>query len=241
MKGNISLEEHFATEEFLEDVKPYFIREGTWKSARDTIVDISGKRLELMEQAGIEKTILSLSSPAIQGILEVDKAIDAAKRINEYIASQIKDHTDRFSAFASIPTQDPDAAIMELRRAVNDYGFKGALINGFCQIGSVENIVYLDDPRYLPFWEEVQKLDVPIYIHPRPTIPAIVKAEYEGHYWMQNAAWGWHTQAGTHCLRLMGSGLFDKFPDLKIVIGHMDELLPYIHMENYKQSKQPQT
>ena len=228
MRGKIALEEHFATEEFLEDVKPYFIREGTWENARDTIVDISGKRLELMDEAGIEKTILSLSSPAIQGILDPEKAIDAAKRINEYIALKIRDHSDRFAAFASVPTQDPEEAIRELQRSVKEYGFKGALINGFYQIGDVENIIYLDDPRYLPFWEEVEKIGVPIYIHPRPTVPSIVRAEYEGHYWMQNAAWGWHTQTGTHCLRLIGSGLFDRFPNLQIIIGHMGELLPYM-------------
>ena len=227
MKGKIALEEHFATEEFLEDVKPYFIREGTWESARDTIVDISGKRLELMEEAGIEKTILSLSSPAIQGYLEPADAIDAARRVNEYIATKIRDHRDHFDSFAAIPTQDPEAAAEELERCVKDYDFKGALVNGFCTIGDPNKPTYLDDERYIPFWAKVAELDVPIYLHPRPTLDCIKNAEFAGHYWMQNAAWGWHVQTGTHVLRLIGSGLFDRFPSLQLVIGHMGELLPF--------------
>ncbi len=103
MKGKIALEEHFATEEYLQDVKRYFIHEGVdvWELAKSTMCDISGKRLELMDEAGIEKTILSLSSPTIQSILSTEKAIDAAKRINDYTAEQIHDHRDRFEAFAA--------------------------------------------------------------------------------------------------------------------------------------------
>ena len=97
-----------------------------------------------MDEAGIEKTILSLSSPTIQSILDTDQAIDSAKRVNEYIAGQIRDHRDRFESFAALPTQSPDAAADELHRCVEEYGFKGALINGFCQIGDPDVPVYLD-------------------------------------------------------------------------------------------------
>ena len=227
MKGKIALEEHFATEEFLEDIKPYFIREGVWEQSRDAICDITGKRLAEMDANGIEYTILSLSAPTIQGMCDTEKAIDAARRINDYLAEQIKDYPKRFGAFAALPTQDPDASIAELRRCVNELGFVGALVNGLCTIDDPENCVYLDDPRYLPFWAEVEKLGVPIYLHPRMSVPSVRKKEYAGHDWMVSAAWGFHVETGTHCLRLMASGLFDKFPKLQIVIGHMGELLPF--------------
>lgn len=224
----IALEEHFATEEFMEDVKPWFIKEGpeVWERAKATITDISGKRLELMDEAGIEKTILSLSSPTIQCILDPAKAIDSAKRVNEYLADSIRDHKDRFEAFAALPTQSPEAAIEELHRCIEEYGFKGALINGFCQIGDPDVPVYLDDPRYIPFWEEVEKTGYPVYLHPRTTVEPVRKAEFDGQTWMATAAWGWHCQTGTQVLRLIGSGIFDRCPNLQLVIGHMGELLP---------------
>lgn len=227
MIGKIALEEHFATEEFLEDIKPYFIREGVWEQSRDAICDITGKRLEEMDANGIEYTILSLSAPTIQGMCDTAAAIDAARRINDYLAEKIKDYPHRFGAFAALPTQDPDASITELRRCVNELGFVGALVNGFCTPDDPENCIYLDDERYLPFWAEVEKLGVPVYLHPRMSVPSVRKKEYAGHDWMVSAAWGFHVETGTHCLRLMASGLFDKFPKLQIVIGHMGELLPF--------------
>ena len=109
MKGKIALEEHFATEEYLGDVKRFFIREGedVWQRAKGIMCDISGRRLELMDEAGIEKTILSLSSPTIQAILDTKEAVDSAKKVNDYIAEQIVNHRDRFDSFAALPTQDP--------------------------------------------------------------------------------------------------------------------------------------
>ena len=228
MQGKIALEEHFTTEEYLEAVKPWFINDGpgVWEKARLEMSDITDLRLRLMDEAGIEKTILSLTSPTIQAILDVDKATDAAKRANEYIADQIRDYKNRFESFAAVPTQDPDAAAKELHRCVKEYGFKGALINGYCQIGDPSIPIWLDDSRYIDFWGEAAKLDLPIYIHPRPAVEAVLKTEFEGHNWMSRAAWGWHVQLGTHVLRLIGSGLFDRYPNLQIVIGHMGELLP---------------
>jgi len=228
MKGKIALEEHFSTEEYLEAVKPWFINEGpgAWERAQRAMSDITGIRLELMDEAGIEKTILSLTAPTIQGVLDVDQAINSAQKANEYIANQIHNHKHRFAAMAALPTQCPEAAAKELHRSVSEYGFRGALINGFCQIGDPNVPIYLDDPRYLDFWGEVAKVDLPVYLHPRPTIEPVLKAEFAGHDWMSRAAWGWHIQTGTHVLRLIGSGLFDRYPTLQLVIGHMGELLP---------------
>ena len=227
MKGKIALEEHFATDEFLEEIKPWFTSEGIWEQARETICDIVGQRIELMDKAGIEKTILSLTAPAIQNILKENDAIAAAKRANDHIANAIKDHHDRFESFAALPTQNPEAAVAELTRCVKEYGFKGALVNGFCLKDDADDPIYLDDPRYEDFWAEVEKLGYPIYLHPRTSLPVILEKEFKGHNWMQRAAWGWHVQTGTHALRLIGSGLFDRYPGLNIVLGHMGELLPF--------------
>jgi predicted TIM-barrel fold metal-dependent hydrolase len=229
MQGKIALEEHFATEEFLQDVKRFFIREGVevWERAKRIMTDITGERLELMDEAGIEKSIISLSSPTIQGILNTDDAIDAARRINDYTAEKIANYRHRFEAFAALPTQSPEAAIIELQRCVKDYGFKGALINGFCQIENPDIPVFLDEPQYFPFWEEVEKLNVPVYLHPRPMPEPVRKLMYgDNHFWMETAAWGWHADLGTQVLRLISSGIFDRCPNLQIVIGHMGELIP---------------
>ena len=227
MTNKIALEEHYASEEFLDAAKGAFVAEGTWDVLRDQLVDVTDQRVELMDEAGIEKTILSLTSPAIQGILKTRDAIEAAMRANDYIADMIADRRDRFESFAAIPTQDPDAAIEELKRCVKDYGFKGALVNGFCQIDDPEEPIFLDDARYEDFWAEVEKLGCPIYLHPRLSINTILEKEFKGHNWMKTAPWGWHIQTGTHALRLIGSGLFDRYPGLTLLIGHTGECLPF--------------
>lgn len=229
MQGKIALEEHFATEEFLQDVKRFFIREGkdVWERAKGIMCDITGKRLELMDEAGIEKAIISLSSPTIQAILNTEKAVETAKRINDYTAESIANHRNRFEAFAALPTQSPEAAVKELQRCVKEYDFKGALINGFCQKDNPDVGVFLDEPQYIPFWEEVEKLNVPIYLHPRPMLESVREQMYgDNHFWMETAAWGWHADLGTQVLRLVSSGIFDRCPNLQIVIGHMGELIP---------------
>lgn len=227
MQGKIALEEHFSNEEFLGDIKQYFVREGKWDKGSCNILDITGRRLEDMDKNGIELTILSLSSPAVQAVLDPKEAVEKAIAVNDYIAEAIRDYKHRFASFCALPTQDPEASIKELHRCMKDLGMKGALINGFCQIGDVENCVYLDQPQYEDFWTEVEKLDAPIYLHPRMAAPSVMNKMYAGNNWMVSAAWGFHVETATHCLRLIASGLFDRHPNLKIVIGHMGELLPF--------------
>jgi 2,3-dihydroxybenzoate decarboxylase len=123
--------------------------------------------------------------------------------------------------------QDPEAAIVELRRAVLDLGMVGVMINGYSQVGSPENGVYLDDPMYQPFWEQLQALDVPFYLHPREPLPFNAKL-LENHFWLHGAVWAFGVETATHALRLMSSGLFDSFPRLKMLLGHMGESLPFV-------------
>ncbi len=128
--------------------------------------------------------------------------------------------------FAALPLQDPEAAAEELTRCVKELGFCGALVNGFSQIGESDSAVFYDLPQYRPFWATVQQLDVPFYLHPRAPLATRQQA-YEGHPWFAGAAWGFAVETSIHALRLMGSGLFDANPKLKVVLGHLGEGLPF--------------
>ena len=129
----------------------------------------------------------------------------------------------RLGGFATLATQDPDAAAVELERAVTELGLLGALINGHCQ-GR-----YLDDPENEGLFERAQGMDVPIYLHPTTPHPAVMEAWFapyvgEG---LHLASWGFAAETGTHVLRLIYSGLFDRFPRLQMIIGHLGEMLPF--------------
>jgi len=179
-----------------------------------------------MDRSGLEIEIISLNSNAIQGIPEVAKAIELARKANDALAETIAKRPDRFAGFAALPMQDPQAAAAELNRSVRDLGFKGALVNGFSQVGSADTALYYDLPQYRPFWAEVERLGVPFYLHPRDQLPSRRHA-YEGHPWLIGSPWGFAEETAIHALRLMGSGLFDDYPKLQIVIGHLGERIPY--------------
>jgi 2,3-dihydroxybenzoate decarboxylase len=179
-----------------------------------------------MDEQGIEMMILSLNAPAVQAIPDAKKANEIAVRANDYLAEQVARRPERFQAFAALPMQDPDLAIVELDRAVTTLGFKGALVNGFSQVGEARNAVYYDLDRYWPFWETVEALDVPFYLHPRNPLAEDSRI-YEGHEWLLGPTWAFGQETAVHALRLMGSGLFDKHPGLRIILGHMGEGLPY--------------
>ena len=223
MQGKIGLEEHFALESTLGDSEKFVGRE-TWIDLRRRLLDIQQLRLATMDAHGIEKMILSLNSPAVQSIADPDRALETARVANTVLAEAIAKHPGRFAGFAALPMQDPAAAIAELERCVHDYGFVGALVNGYSQVVSAENVVYLDAQQYRPFWAVLERLDVPLYLHPRE--PSERRA-YAGHPWLVGPAYGFAAETGLHALRLAGSGLFDAFPRLKIILGHMGEGLPF--------------
>jgi 2,3-dihydroxybenzoate decarboxylase len=127
---------------------------------------------------------------------------------------------------AALAMQDPDNAAAELERCVKDLGFRGALVNGFSQVGSPDTAVYYDLPQYRTFWRVVEQLDVPFYLHPRNPLPGSIRS-YEGHDWLLGPNWAFHAETAVHALRLIGSGLFDELPRLQIVLGHLGEGLPY--------------
>src|SRR4029453_15346601 len=127
---------------------------------------------------------------------------------------------DRFVGVAALAMQDPEIATQELERCVKELGFRGALVNGFSQVGRPDPAVSYDLPQYRPFWAAVERLDVPFYLHPRNPLPRDARL-YAGHPWLLGAAWGFGNETAVHALRLIGSGLFDEFPRLSIVIGHL--------------------
>ena len=225
MEGKIALEEHFALEETLRDSQ-YSVWFAAWADMRRRLLDLHDLRLKEMDKHGIQFSILSLHNPAVQGVPEADRAIELARKANDVLAEAIAKRQDRFGGFAALPMQDPEAAIVELTRCVKDLGFKGANVNGFSEVGAPGAVVYLDDERYLPFWAAVEKLDVPFYLHPRD--PVSHEAIYEGHPWFRGSAWAFGAETSLHALRLMGSGLFDRYPNLNIILGHLGEGLPYM-------------
>jgi 2,3-dihydroxybenzoate decarboxylase len=123
--------------------------------------------------------------------------------------------------------QDPDAASAELTRAVKQLGFKGAMVNGFSQVGDADTIIYYDNPIYRSFWATVAELGVPFYLHPRDPLETNRHAMYEGHPWLRGASWAFGVETATHALRLMASGIFDTHPGLTVILGHLGEMLPY--------------
>jgi predicted TIM-barrel fold metal-dependent hydrolase len=225
MKGKIALEEHFALEDTLGDSLP-FVPPDHGPELKSRLLDFHEKRLGLMDRHGIELMILSLNAPAVQAIPDPRKATELARRANDLLAEQVAKRPHRFQAFAALAMQDPDGAIVELRRCVRELKFKGALVNGFSQVVDPNSAVYLDLPQYRPFWAAVQELDVPFYLHPRNPL-AIHSQIYEGHAWLLGPTWAFGQETAVHALRLIGSGLFDEYPRLQIILGHMGEGLPY--------------
>jgi gamma-resorcylate decarboxylase len=225
MIGKVGLEEHFAIPATLQD-SAGFVPGEYWTELSRRLLDVQDDRLRQMDDNGMEMMVLSLNAPAVQAIPAANEAMDIAIRANDFLAEQVARRPDRFQAFAALPMQDPDSASAELERCVKQLGFKGALVNGFSQVGTPENCVYYDVPKYLDFWALVESLDVPFYLHPRNPIVSWAQI-YQGHPWLLGPTWAFGQETAVHALRLMASGLFDRHPGLRIVLGHMGEGLPY--------------
>lgn len=217
----IAFEEHFMAPGFERYSKAFlqYIDPATAADLGRRLADIDSLRLEEMDKAGIALTILSQTGPGVQGEADTATAIRGAAENNDYLAARIARHPTRFGGFAALAMQDPKEAADELERTVSQLGFKGALVNGHTQ-GR-----YYDDPAYDIVWERLQSLDVPLYLHPIdfPQVPRTLA----GYPVIQGAAWGWGVETASHTLRLLFSGVFDRFPGLKVVIGHMGEGLPF--------------
>ena len=218
----IALEEHFLAPGFEEYWAPTVgnIERPIYDQVLAQLTDFGDRRLDAMDRAGIERCVLSLSGPGVQ--IERDAAVARRKasEVNDLLAGEIQKRPGRYSGFAHLPMQDVAAAAGELERCVRDLGFCGALINGHT------NGQYLDDPVFYPFWARVEETGAPIYLHPADpvsTYPAI--AGCDG---LKRAMWEWGVETGSHALRLVLGGVFDRFPNVTLVLGHLGETLPYL-------------
>lgn len=219
----IALEEHYAWDPASEGNVVATWLQSNNELGYQRLYDRGPLRLEQMDAAGIDFQILSLFDPGVQNDTDVARAIDYARRANDDLAETVRGNPHRFGGFATLATQDPEAAAAELERAVTELGLVGALINGHCQ-GR-----YLDDPAYEGLFERAEALGAPIYLHPTTPHQAVMDAWFAPYVGdgLHLASWGFAVETGTHVLRLIYSGLFDKFPDLQMIIGHLGEMLPF--------------
>lgn len=188
------------------------------------VLDLGAGRIAAMDAGGIDVQVLSLNQPATEN-LDPAQAVKLARQANDKIAAAVHANPHRFAGFATLPMPDPTASAAELERTVSDFGFVGALIHGHIH-GR-----YLDDPFFWPVFERAEALDVPIYLHPKRPPQPVIEACYGGFAPMvseilSTTGWGWHIDTGLHVLRLILGGVFDRFPRLQIIIGHMGEALP---------------
>jgi len=226
MKNKIALEEHFAiegTKKYKNDV----MDAPTFAEVRRRLFDTESLRLEAMDKAGIELSILSFNSPGIQAETDPDAAVQAAKWANDFLYENvITRHPTHYAGFAAVPLQDPEAAADELERCVQQLGFKGALVNGYSNIQNENTGEYTDEPKFEVFWAKVAELEVPVYLHPRDPLPNQLRI-YEGHPELLSAAWAYGVETSIHALRLITSGVFDRHPGVNVIIGHLGETLPF--------------
>jgi 2,3-dihydroxybenzoate decarboxylase len=222
MVQKIALEEHFLSPELIEYWRPTMTEVAAPVTAQlfKRLSDFGDLRLETMDKAGIAKAVLSVSGPGVQAERDATTATRRAASSNDFLAKEIQKRPDRYAGFAHIAVQDPKAAADELERCVRDLKLRGAMINGHT------NGQYLDDPALYPFWERAEALGAVVYIHPTdPVVPAPV---LNGVPALRRATWEWGFETGSHALRLVFSGLFDRFPKAKVALGHMGETLPYL-------------
>ena len=222
MVAKIALEEHFMCPQVegywrptMNDVPPAI---GDKVYAR--LTDFSGERIETMDRAGISRAVLSVAGPGVQAESDPAVATTNARAANDFLAAEIARRPARYSGLAHLGVQDAEAAADELERCVRQLGFVGCMINGHT------NGMYLDHPSLYPFWERAEALDVPVYIHPTdPVSPAPVLDGTKG---LRRATWEWGFETGSHALRLVFGGTFDRYPKAKLILGHLGETLPYL-------------
>jgi predicted TIM-barrel fold metal-dependent hydrolase len=219
----IAIEEHYWDPEMAAHFTG--VEAGRPGETHQRLLDLGALRIKEMDEAGIDMQVLSHANPGLQK-LDAETAVRLARVANDRLAETVRAHPDRFAAFAAIPTPDPKAAADELERAVTQLGFKGALING------TTNGVFFDDKRFWPICERAAALDVPLYLHPTMPHQAVIDTYYKDYVqdWpmLLRAAWGFTVETATQGVRMVLSGVFDAYPKLKIILGHLGEGLPFL-------------
>jgi uncharacterized protein len=229
----VALEEHFSVpalaSRIAKDVvsrrgfRPRKVAPGA-PNPMELLPEIGEGRLKSMDASGVSVQVLSVAGPG-PDLLPGPDGVALARETNDHLAKAIAGHPDRFAGFANLPLATPDATAAELKRAVKELGFAGALVNGITE-GR-----FLDHPAYDGLLATAVELDVPIYIHPHIPPESIRQTYFSGlpegaGRVLETAGWGWHSETAVHVLRMAVAGTFDKHPKLKIIIGHMGEMLP---------------
>jgi 2,3-dihydroxybenzoate decarboxylase len=222
MVQKIALEEHFLAPGY----------EGYWRTTVGNVdpqhaarllarlTDFGEMRLAAMDQAGIARSVLAIAGPGVQSEPDAATARRRAREANDFLAREMQKRPDNYSGFAHLAMQDPLAAADELERCMGELKFSGAMINGHT------NGQYLDHPALYPFWERAQAVAAPIYLH--PTDPISPSPALEGVAGLRRATWEWGFETGSHALRLVFGGHFDRFPRAKVILGHLGETLPFL-------------
>jgi 2,3-dihydroxybenzoate decarboxylase len=222
MVRKIALEEHFLSPGLIDYWRPtmsevpaaraeYFFR---------NLTDFGEMRLKGMDEAGIARSVLSIAGPGVQAERDPATATRRARESNDFLAQEIAKRPDRYSGFAHLAMQDAKGAADELERCVRELKFCGAMINGHTH-GQ-----YLDAAELYPFWERADALGAVIYIHPAD--PVAQPSVLSGHKVLMRPMWGWGFETGSHALRLIVSGHFDRFPRSRLMLGHLGETLPFL-------------
>jgi predicted TIM-barrel fold metal-dependent hydrolase len=227
----ITLEEHFSFPRWLAGPGKGFVERMRGMGAPglkilDQLQDVGDRRIAEMDAAGIDMQVLSLNSPGVEQS-DVEEQISLARESNDFLAEAVIKNPTRFAGFAALPIAAPEQAADELERRVRQQGFKGTLINGHSR-GR-----YLDDRFFSPILERAQALNVPIYIHPTISPKPVVDAIYGGFSPTVSGAfagsgWGWHIETSVHVIRMVLGGVFDRYPRLQVVIGHLGEGIPFM-------------
>jgi uncharacterized protein len=226
----ITLEEHFVTESFLKATGAYGdAAPPQLAQIQPKLLDLGPERIAAMDQAGIDLQVMSLATMGIDK-LQPAEATALMADVNSELSQAIKANPARLAGFAALNLKDPQSAAKELERCVTRLGFAGALVDG--TVSSSEGPLFLDNARFAPFWEAAVQLKVPVYLHPALPPQIVHQAYFSGlpgqvGMLLSIAGWGWHAETGLHTLRLIVSGLFDRLPELQLIIGHMGEGLPY--------------
>lgn len=224
----IAIEEHFITPLYREHVpanefRNFYLASRSEQLGHDIAgqnADLGAKRIAHMDAAGIDLQVLSFGSPGAQAFA-AQVAVPMARDANDRLHAAIQAYPGRFAGFAALPTAAPEAAALELERTVTRLGFKGTMIHGHT-CGS-----FLDERKYWVIFERAEALGVPIYLHPTLPHPDAVKAYFEGYEELARAGWGFAVDTSCHFLRLVFAGVFDAFPKLRIILGHLGEGLPF--------------
>jgi predicted TIM-barrel fold metal-dependent hydrolase len=220
----IAIEEHYFDPELLAQNNDGWVQRMD-PEIKKRLNDLGDLRIKEMDEGGIDVAVLSHGGHGMQA-LSADVAVPLAKGVNDRLYETVRGHPDRYAAFAVLPTADPKAAADELERCVTKYGFKGAMTHGL-QKGE-----FLDLPKYWPIYERAAALDVPIYLHPSTPHPAVHEAYYKdyakSHPGIATAALAYTVEGMVQGVRIVLSGVFDKHPNLKIILGHMGEGIPFL-------------